>query len=104
MLAGVATTVLLVAKPAQSLMFNDRDGSGKLVDLLGGATLQASLPTLLWEDWLRQWPGLALVAGVVAVAAAATWLASRHGGSATSGVCAAIVGAVVGGTVTARAV
>ena len=104
LVAGLVITTLLVAEPDANLMFNDRDGSGKLVEWLGGPTLQASLPSFLWEDWRAQWPGLVAVFGTLGIAAAAAGVASRRGGTTTAGVCAAMTAAVVGGAVIVRAV
>ena len=69
---SVGSLVAVVYDPAAMLMFNDRDGTGRLVELLqGGIDLTAVLPTFLQVEWMEQLPRVStwLVAAVVSVAA-----------------------------------
>ena len=69
---SVGSLVAVVYDPAAMLMFNDRDGTGRLVELLqGGIDLTAVLATFLQVEWMEQLPRVStwLVAAVVSVAA-----------------------------------
>jgi hypothetical protein len=66
-LVSAAAALALVAVPDRLLMFNDRDGTGKLVELLQGTVpIAAELPSFLLEDWPAQLPRLAVMLGSVA--------------------------------------
>lgn len=66
-LVGASVALALVAVPDRLLMFNDRDGTGKLFELLqGNVPLVAALPSFLLEDWHVQLPRLAVMLGAVA--------------------------------------
>lgn len=66
-LVGGTVAIVLVAVPDRLLMFNDRDGTGKLVELLQGSVpIAARLPSFLLDDWQVQLPRVALMVGSVA--------------------------------------
>lgn len=74
LLLTLLASIRLVIWPDEWLMFNERDGTGKLVEWVGDSSLLvAAMPSLLWRDWQAQAPGVLFVAGVVAAA----WLGAR---------------------------
>jgi hypothetical protein len=63
------------------LMFNDRDGSGKLLTWLQGPVpLTTVFPSFLLPDWRAQWPAVAVVVGGCVLGVCALWLAGRRAG------------------------
>ena len=66
---SLATALAMLATPARRLMFNDRDGTSRLVEQWQGATdLTALLPSFVGPDWVSQLSELGTwgLAGVVA--------------------------------------
>ena len=62
--ASVICFVAVAAVPSQRLMFNDRDGTGRLVEVLqAAAPVTATLPSFLQPDWQSQLPALGLWLG-----------------------------------------
>ena len=79
---SVVAFVTVVARPAAMLMYNDRDGTGRLVETVqAGVPLTATLPSFIDPDIVVQLPMTAiwLVAAVVAVVA--TRLVARRVGA-----------------------
>jgi hypothetical protein len=77
-LVGAAVALVLVALPDRLLMFNDRDGTGKLFELLQGIVpIVTALPSFLLEDWRVQLPRLALMVGSVAGGLLVLWVRAR---------------------------
>ena len=69
LLVSLGTFAVAVYEPVARVLFNDRDGTGLLIETLQGETLlTAVLPSFLEQDWLAQLPGLArwLLAGAIA--------------------------------------
>jgi hypothetical protein len=76
--ASLATAAVLVAVPDTYLMFNDRDGTSRLLELMQGpAPLTSLFPTLLWIDWHAQLPRVAAVVAGLGGGLACLWLAGR---------------------------
>ena len=73
LVVSLATFTVAVYEPVARVLFNDRDGTGRLVETLqGGTLLTAVLPTFLEQEWLAQLPGLSrwLLAGAIALGVA----------------------------------
>ena len=75
LLASVTFFALATYEPQRRLLFNDRDGTGRLVETMqGGMNLTDVLPTFILEDWASQlprvvaWVGAGLLAGIVVFA------------------------------------
>ena len=80
---SVAMTFVMVQQPASYMMFNDRDGTGRIAELIGGsAGLTVVLPSFLWADWTAQLPQLAVYLAGLAGGALAAGLAARTGRTA----------------------
>ena len=80
---SVAMTLVMVRQPARYMMFNDRDGTGRIAELIGGsAGLTVVLPSFLWADWTAQLPQLAVCLAGLAGGALAAGLAARTGRTA----------------------
>jgi hypothetical protein len=63
-LVSVGVAFTLIAVPGRYLLFNDRDGTGKLLELVQGTVPVASmLPSFLLIDWPAQLPRLGLMVG-----------------------------------------
>ena len=80
LLASISALAAVIYEPAALVIFNVRDGSGQLVEMIqGGAGLTAVLPTFIQPDWLVQVPDLLrwLVAGVLAIGVA-SMVGRRH--------------------------
>ena len=74
LLVSLGTFALAVYEPAGRMLFNDRDGTGRLIESVqGGAWLTSVLPPFLELDWRAQLPSLSrwLLAGAIALGAAA---------------------------------
>lgn len=72
LLAGVASFAVIVAQPQRRLLFNERDGTGRLVEAIQGEMdLTSVLPSFIQPDWVSQMPqvGVWLVVGLIACAA-----------------------------------
>ena len=86
--------VAVVARPAAMLMYNDRDGTGRLVETVqAGVPLTATLPSFIDPDIVVQLPMAAIwVAAAVVAAFATRWVSRRVDASAyLSAVLAALV-------------
>ena len=73
LLASVVSFVVVIYQPQRRLLFNERDGSGRLVEVIqGGMDLTVLLPSFTQPDWISQLPHLGawLVAGAIACATA----------------------------------
>ena len=73
LLASVVSFVVVIYQPPRRLLFNERDGSGRLVEVIqGGMDLTVLLPSFTQPDWISQLPHLGawLVAGAIACATA----------------------------------
>ena len=73
LLASIGALAAVIYEPAALMIFNVRDGTGQLVEMVqGGAGLTAVLPTFLQPDWLVQLPKVLrwLAAGVLAIGVA----------------------------------
>lgn len=79
----VALTLLW--EPEYRLMYNDRDGSGRMLEFLDSSgVLNAVLPSFLLEDWWGPLRQTVLLAGVfVAAFLARRWLAGRDASTTT---------------------
>ena len=76
---SVLAFVVVVARPGAWLMYNDRDGTGRLVETLqAGVPLTATLPSFINPDILIQLPSTAVWVVAAVLAAAATRLAARR--------------------------
>ena len=76
---SVLVFVVVVVKPGAMLMYNDRDGTGRLVETLqAGVPLTATLPSFLHPDVLIQLPSTAVWVVAAVLAAVATRLAARR--------------------------
>ena len=80
LLASIGSFALVTYEPQRRLLFNDRDGTGRLVEAMqGGTDLTVLLPSFIQPDWASQlprvvgWVGVGLVACAVAFA-----LGRRH--------------------------
>ena len=79
LLASVGSFGVVMYQPQQRLLFNERDGTGALVEAIQGAMdLTALLPSFIQPDWVSQLPHVAgwLLAG--AIAGAVAYVASRQ--------------------------
>ena len=102
---SVLTFVAVVVRPGAMLMYNDRDGTGRLLETWqAGAPLTASLPSFIDPDVLVQLPSTAVwvIAAVLAVVAAR--LAATRGWTGTfwSATVAVLVFGGSGGLLAAR--
>ena len=73
LLASVGSFGVVMYQPQRRLLFNERDGTGALVEAIQGAMdLTALLPSFIQPDWVSQLPyvGGWLVAGAMACAVA----------------------------------
>lgn len=79
LLVSVAIAALVCARPASLLAFNDRDGVGRLVEVLqASAPLASALPSFIGADWQAQMGRVAVWLGATLVAAGvARWTARR---------------------------
>ena len=75
LLASMTFFALVTYEPQRRLLFNDRDGTGRLVETMqGGMNLTDVLPSFIQQDWASQlprvvaWLGAGLLAGIVAFA------------------------------------
>jgi len=103
---SVLAFVAVMARPAAMLMYNDRDGTGRLVETMqAGAPLTASLPSFIDPEILVQLPATLVWVVAALVAAAAAWLVSRRvrAGPFWSGVAALLVFAASGSVLAAGA-
>ena len=93
---GVLAFVAVVVRPEAMLMYNDRDGTGRLVETLqGGVPLTAALPSFINPDVLVQLPATAVwVVAAVLAAVATRWAARR---AWTGGFWSAVVAVLVFG-------
>ena len=105
--ASLSAACLLVAQPARLLMYNDRDGSGKLLQWLqGSAPLTSAFPSFWMPDWRAQLPALTVVAVGFLFSAAAYWTRrnAQQGRTADSNralllIVSFVVGIALGGRV-----
>ena len=80
LLASVVSFAVVTYQPERRLLFNERDGSGRLVEAIqGGVDLTVLLPSFIDPNWVSQLPYVAgwLAAGAMACAAAFA-AGSRH--------------------------
>ena len=76
---SVLAFVVVVVKPGAMLMYNDRDGTGRLVETLqAGVPLTATLPSFLYPDIPIQLPSTAVWVVAAVLAVVATRLAARR--------------------------
>jgi len=76
---SIATFALVVADPGAELMYNDRDGTGRLLELLQARVpLTATLPSFIAPDWVAQLPRLAAWIAAALAAVGITMLARRR--------------------------
>ena len=93
---SVGTFVAVWVQPAAWLMYNDRDGTGHLLELLqAGVPLTATLPSFIDPDILIQLPSTLVWVVAAVLAAVATRLAARR--AWTGGFWSAIVAVLVFG-------
>ena len=78
---SVLAFVVVVARPGAMLMYNDRDGTGRLVETVqAGVPLTAMLPSFIDPNILIQLPPTAVWVVAAVLAAVATRLAARRAG------------------------
>jgi hypothetical protein len=76
---SVMTFVVVVARPAAMLMYNDRDGTGRLVETVqAGVPLTAMLPSFIDPAILIQLPSTAVWVVAAVLAAVSAHLAARR--------------------------
>ena len=76
LLASVVSFAVVIYQPQRRLLFNERDGSGRLVEAIqGGIDLTVVLPSFIEPDWVSQLP---LVGGWLAAGAMACAAGSRR--------------------------
>ena len=76
---SVLAFVVVVARPGARLMYNDRDGTGRLVETVqAGVPLTATLPSFIDPDILIQLPSTAVWVVAAVLAVVATRLATRR--------------------------
>lgn len=76
---SIATFALVVADPGAELMYNDRDGTSRLLELLQARVpLTATLPSFIAPDWVAQLPKLAAWIAAALAAVGITMLARRR--------------------------
>lgn len=95
---SVVAFVTVVARPAAMLMYNDRDGTGRLVETVqAGVPLTATLPSFIDPDIVVQLPMTVIWLVAAVVAAAATRLVARRIGAGAY-LSAVLVAVLFGGT------
>ncbi len=76
---SVLAFVVVIVRPGAMLMYNDRDGTGRLVETVqAGVPLTATLPSFIDPDILIQLPSTAVWVVAAVLAAVATRLATRR--------------------------
>ena len=76
---SVLAFVVVIVRPGAMLMYNDRDGTGRLVETMqAGVPLTAMLPSFIDPDILIQLPSTAVWVVAAVLAAVATRLATRR--------------------------
>ncbi len=79
--ASLAMAAVLVARPAEMLMFNERDGSGRLLEWLQGpAPLTRGWPSFVGPDWVAPLPALATLIAGAGLAFGVLRLGARYAG------------------------
>ena len=79
---SVLVFVVVVARPGARLMYNDRDGTGRLIETVqAGVPLTTTLPSFINPDILIQLPSTAVWVVAAILGAAAARLAARRAGT-----------------------
>ena len=86
LLLSVGTFVAVSVQPAARLMYNDRDGTSRLLEgLQAGVPLTSTLPSFLYPDWIIQLPSTGVWVAAAFIAVLATRVVARRVDGASSG-------------------
>ena len=94
-LASVGSFAVVMYQPQRRLLFNERDGSGGLVEAIqGGMDLTVLLPSFVQPDWVGQLPYVGGWLVTAAIAGAVAYAANHRQVTASRAFWSAVIGLV----------